>query len=50
MQIDIGITEKDRKKIAEGLSKLLADTYTLYLKTHNFAPLCGGKTHIFVCE
>ncbi|QEL65791.1 starvation-inducible DNA-binding protein [Oryzomicrobium terrae] len=36
MQIDIGITEKDRKKIAEGLSKLLADTYTLYLKTHNF--------------
>ena len=26
----------DRKKIAEGLSRLLADTYTLYLKTHNF--------------
>ena len=34
--IDIGISEKDRKKIAEGLSHLLADTYTLYLKTHNF--------------
>lgn len=34
--IDIGISEKDRKDIAEGLSKLLADTYTLYLKTHNF--------------
>jgi len=34
--IDIGISEKDRKKIAAGLSKLLADTYTLYLKTHNF--------------
>jgi starvation-inducible DNA-binding protein len=35
-QIDIGISDKDRKKIAEGLSRLLADTYTLYLKTHNF--------------
>lgn len=34
--INIGIPEGDRKKIAEGLSKLLADTYTLYLKTHNF--------------
>ncbi len=34
--IDIGISEKDRKKIAEGLSRMLADTYTLYLKTHNF--------------
>ncbi|WP_207481621.1 Dps family protein [Arenibaculum pallidiluteum] len=36
MQIDIGISEADRAKIAEGLSRLLADTYTLYLKTHNF--------------
>ena len=36
MKIDIGIKEKDREKIAEGLSHLLADTYTLYLKTHNF--------------
>lgn len=34
--IDIGINETDRKEIAHGLSKLLADTYTLYLKTHNF--------------
>jgi starvation-inducible DNA-binding protein len=34
--IDIGISEKDRAKIAKGLSRLLADTYTLYLKTHNF--------------
>ncbi len=34
--IDIGIAEKDREKIAEGLSRLLADTYTLYLKTHYF--------------
>lgn len=36
MSIEIGIAEKDRKKIAEGLSRLLADSYTLYLKTHNF--------------
>lgn len=36
MKIDIGINEKDRGEIAEGLSRLLADTYTLYLKTHNF--------------
>ena len=35
-KIDIGINEGDRKKIAQGLSRLLADTYTLYLKTHNF--------------
>ena len=34
--IDIGIGEKDRAAIAAGLSKLLADTYTLYLTTHNF--------------
>ena len=33
--IDIGIDEADRQAIAEGLSRLLADTYTLYLKTHN---------------
>jgi starvation-inducible DNA-binding protein len=36
MNINIGINESDRKEIAEGLSNLLADTYTLYLKTHNF--------------
>jgi len=35
-KIDIGISEKDRKRIADGLSHLLADSYTLYLKTHNF--------------
>ena len=34
--INIGISEKHRVKVAEGLSKLLADTYSLYLKTHNF--------------
>ncbi len=36
MQINIGIAEDDRKQIADGLSHLLADTYSLYLKTHNF--------------
>ncbi|MGB3611947.1 MAG: Dps family protein [Cellvibrio sp.] len=36
MKIDIGIKQSDREAIAAGLSKLLADTYTLYLKTHNF--------------
>lgn len=34
--MDIGIAEKDRAAIAGGLSRLLADTYTLYLTTHNF--------------
>ncbi|NUP05605.1 MAG: DNA starvation/stationary phase protection protein [Polyangiaceae bacterium] len=36
MKIDIGIDEKHREQIASNLSKVLADTYTLYLKTHNF--------------
>ena len=35
-EIKIGITSEDREAIAQGLSKVLADTYTLYLKTHNF--------------
>ena len=35
-RIDIGIETADREAIAEGLSRLLADTYTLYLKTHNY--------------
>lgn len=34
--IDIGINEQDRMAIAEGLKRLLADSYTLYLQTHNF--------------
>ncbi len=34
--VNIGISDKDRRKIVEGLNHLLADTYTLYLKTHNF--------------
>ena len=36
MTINIGISEAARKKIADGLSKFLADSYTLYLMTHNF--------------
>lgn len=36
MTINIGISQEDRKKSAEALSKLLADTYTLYLKTHGY--------------
>ena len=36
MKIDIGISDTDRQAIAQGLSHLLADTYTLYLTTHNF--------------
>lgn len=36
MEIDIGIEEQDRRTIAGGLARLLADSYTLYLKTHNY--------------
>jgi starvation-inducible DNA-binding protein len=36
MQIDIGIPEPQRQAIVEGLAQLLADSYTLYLKTHAF--------------
>jgi starvation-inducible DNA-binding protein len=35
-ELNLGIDAKDRQEIVEGLSRLLADTYTLYLKTHNF--------------
>ncbi|MDX8379538.1 MAG: Dps family protein [Gallionella sp.] len=34
--INIGLSEEERKDIADGLAKMLADSYTLYLKTHNF--------------
>ena len=34
--IDIGLSAQDRKQVADGLSRFLADAYTLYLKTHNF--------------
>ena len=36
MSIDIGINHEDRRAISDGLSRLLADSYTLYLKTHNY--------------
>jgi starvation-inducible DNA-binding protein len=36
MKINIGINTQDRQKVAAGLSALLADSYTLYLMTHNF--------------
>jgi starvation-inducible DNA-binding protein len=36
VKLNIGINDKDREEIAAGLSKLLADSYTLYLKTHNY--------------
>jgi starvation-inducible DNA-binding protein len=36
MRIDIGISDEHRAEIAAGLSRLLADSYTLYLKTHNY--------------
>ncbi|WP_448204000.1 Dps family protein [Azospirillum sp. sgz302134] len=36
MQIDIGIADTDRKAISEGLNRVLADTFALYLKTHSF--------------
>lgn len=36
MEINIGIKEENRQQIASGLAKLLADSYTLYLKTHNY--------------
>ncbi len=36
MQINIGLSTEQRQAIAQGLSHLLADSYTLYLKTHNF--------------
>ena len=36
MELNIGIEREQREKIAAGLSRLLADSYTLYLKTHNY--------------
>jgi len=36
MELNIGIATEDRQRIAAGLSKLLADSYSLYLKTHNY--------------
>ena len=36
MELNTGISQQDRETIASGLSRLLADSYTLYLKTHNY--------------
>ena len=36
MDINIGISDSDRERIADGLARVLADSYTLYLKTHNY--------------
>ena len=36
MSLNTGLSDEDRKVVAEGLSRVLADTYTLYLKTQNF--------------
>ena len=36
MELNIGISAEDRQQIADGLSRLLADSYSLYLKTHNY--------------
>jgi len=43
MEINIGIDEKHRKKIADGLAKVLADSYMVYLKTHNYHWNVTGK-------
>jgi starvation-inducible DNA-binding protein len=55
MKIDIGISEPDRAAIAQGLSKLLADTYTLYLTTHNFhwnvtGPMFNSLHNMFMLQ
>lgn len=43
MEINIGISEEHRKEIAEGLSRLLADSYLVYLKSHNYHWNVTGK-------
>lgn len=43
MEVNIGISEEDRKVIADELSKVLADTYILYLQTHNYHWNVTGK-------
>ena len=55
MKIDIGITEQDRSDIVQGLSHLLADTYTLYLTTHNFhwnvtGPMFNSLHNMFMLQ
>ena len=55
MAIDIGINDKDRANIAESLSRMLADSYILYLKTHNFhwnvtGPMFQGLHNLFMTQ
>ncbi len=55
MAIDIGISEEKRGEIAEGLAHLLADTYTLYLTTHNFhwnvtGPMFNSLHNMFMTQ
>jgi starvation-inducible DNA-binding protein len=55
IKIDIGLTEKSRAKIAAGLSGLLADSYTLYLMTHNFhwnvkGPMFNSLHQMFMAQ
>ena len=44
--VSIGINDKDRAAIAKGLNALLADTFTLYLTTHNFHWNEIGRAHV----
>ncbi len=55
IEIDIGIAPKQREEIAAGLSRLLADTYTLYLKTHSYhwnvtGPMFQGLHTMFMTQ
>ena len=55
MEMDIGIPPAQRKEIADGLSRLLADTYTLYLKTHSYhwnvtGPMFQGLHAMFMTQ
>lgn len=55
MKIDIGISDADRTAIVQGLSHLLADTYTLYLTTHNFhwnvtGPMFNSLHNMFMLQ
>jgi starvation-inducible DNA-binding protein len=43
MEVNIGINKEDRKAIADGLARLLADSYMLYLKSHNYHWNVTGK-------
>ena len=53
--INIGISAEDRQAIADGLSRLLADNYTLYLTTHNFhwnvtGPMFNSLHQMFMAQ